>query len=66
MSSIARTRDESLVSDEIKCLLGLQGRLFQEVVACREYVLRGCLWEAAWDLAVYIERLGLCEDQGGW
>jgi hypothetical protein len=32
VSAIARTRDESLVSDEIKCLLGLQGRLFEEVV----------------------------------
>jgi hypothetical protein len=66
VSSIARPSEESLFSDEIKCLLGLQGRLFQEVVACREKVLVGCLWEGAWGLAVYIEMLGLCEDQGGW
>ena len=30
------------------------------------YVLGGSLWEGAWGLAVYTERMGLCEDQGGW
>ena len=64
MSLLARTREESLFSDEKPCALGLLGRLFEESVACS--VCACGLFEGAWDLVVYIERMGLCEDQGGW